>query len=192
MCCGEAQPGARMNLHLCSASRGLRARRTRQGDWPCLRLVCSRKGYLSLPRSERPCCLQHDFTVRIYHLLLFHCHRLREVARLIDVRAAQNGAVICEELQRNRVHGGRLEMAHMLRHGDDSDAFRRLNARIRIGETYSSPPRARTSCRFDFSFSSRSLFGATVMTGISSSRARADHASTRRRDTPRREYRKSP
>ena len=29
--------------------------------------------------------------------------------------------------------------------------------------TYSSPPRARTSCRFDLSFSSRSLFGATAI-----------------------------
>ena len=34
-------------------------------------------------------------------------------------------------------------------------------------KTYNTPPRARTSCRLDFSFSSRSLLGATAMTGMS-------------------------
>jgi hypothetical protein len=35
--------------------------------------------------------------------------------------------------------------------------------------TNSSPPRARTSCMFAFSFSTSSLFGATTITGMSAS-----------------------
>ena len=59
---------------------------------------------------------------------LLHRHRLRQVPRLIDIRPLENGAVIRQQLQRNRVHGRRLEVAHVPWHLDHVHAVRRFHS----------------------------------------------------------------
>ena len=50
---------------------------------------------------------------------------------LVTLAAEADGDVIGQELQRNGVDRRRLEVAHVLRHGDDGDTFRRGDAGIR-------------------------------------------------------------
>src|SRR5579885_1132736 len=78
-------------------------------------------------------------------LRLFHRHALREIPRLVDVGALQDRDMIGEELQRDGVDGGRLEVGQGLRRPDAGAAAARLRACPRVGNTMSSPPRARTS-----------------------------------------------
>src|ERR1019366_5577095 len=66
---------------------------------------------------------------------LFHSHRFREVARLVDVTSALHGDVICEELQRDDVdqwrehlgasrhrdRGGKPSVERILTLGDQRD-----------------------------------------------------------------------
>ena len=55
---------------------------------------------------------------------LFDGDGLREIARLVDVSALQDGDVIRQQLKRHGVHGRRLEVTHMLGHLDDGHAIR--------------------------------------------------------------------
>jgi hypothetical protein len=59
---------------------------------------------------------------------LFDSDRFGQIARLVDVGATQNCAVIGEQLQRHRVNSGRLEVANVLGHRDHGDAFGGLDA----------------------------------------------------------------
>jgi hypothetical protein len=90
----------------------------RQVSGHCYRLYCQPAApqLQALLSSYRLYCL---LPKRLYPLReLLHRHALREVPRLVDVRPLEDRAVIREQLQRDRVHGRRLEVAHMPRHLD--------------------------------------------------------------------------
>ena len=59
---------------------------------------------------------------------LLYRHALGEIARLVDVRAFEDCDVVGKELQGDGVDGGSLEVSHVLRHLDDSNAIARLEA----------------------------------------------------------------
>ena len=90
-------------------------------------------------------------------------HRLRQIARLVDVGPAQHGDVIREHLQRHREHGRRDQVAAGCDLDDCAASPSGVIGTSVSANTNSSPPRARTSSRFDFSFSSSWSFGATVI-----------------------------
>jgi hypothetical protein len=94
-------------------------------------------------------------------------NRFRQVTRLVNVSAFDQRNVISQQLQRYGVED-RGDGLFDMRHLNDVHVVAAVEAGVTVGETYSSPPRARTSSMLDFSFSSSSLFGATI-TGISAS-----------------------
>ncbi len=57
-----------------------------------------------------------------------HRHALREIPRLIDVGALEDGDVVGEKLQRDGVDGRSLEVGDVFRHLDDGDAVARTDA----------------------------------------------------------------
>jgi hypothetical protein len=59
---------------------------------------------------------------------LLHGDALREIPRLVDVGAFEDGDVVGEELQGYGVDGGGLEVGDVLRHLDHRDAVTRLQA----------------------------------------------------------------
>jgi hypothetical protein len=62
----------------------------------------------------------------------------------------------------------RRQQAIVFRQADHVQSLAEVMRESTSANTYSWPPRARTSCMFDFSFSSSASFGAMVTTGISS------------------------
>lgn len=74
-------------------------------------------------------------------------------------------AVVGQQLQRHHVQQ-RREFAVVLGHADHVDAFPLSMCVSPSASTYSTPPRARTSCMLLLSFSSSWSLGATVTTGM--------------------------
>src|SRR5450755_1487290 len=62
-----------------------------------------------------------------------HRHALGKISGLVDVRAASDGGVVGEQLQRHDVQD-RREHAVVLGHADDVNTLARLDPRIGIGK----------------------------------------------------------
>src|SRR6185503_13469652 len=86
-----------------------------------------------LRNANRKSALRTAHVDRGIRYRLFHRHAFREVARLVDIRPAQHGGVIREQLQRHDVHD-RGEESRVLGHPDEVNAVAGGEMAVEVGD----------------------------------------------------------